>query len=331
MSNSGYESLGYILADNGFDVWFGNNRGNRYGRNHTSLDPDDGTDAFWLFSWDEMGLIDVPTFLHYVLDTTGYANVSWVGHSEGIIYSIDSLFDVILGTTQMFAAATSTQNGDEFLSSAIKKINIFIALAPAAYVSNEKSKLMRALAESDLIYKLLDRGIYEFLPYGPINQIAPEICQMVDKACDLFLMTICGPSLQINTSRIQVYVSNTPAGTSMQNMMHWLQGVINPTFQHYDYGSEALNMDKYGVAVPPMYELKDLNVRVALFAGSHDYLADPLDVQKILDESPTDKIVYYDNQPDYAHLDFVWATNANVRIYNQVVNLLKEYSIVVGK
>ncbi len=47
---------------------------------------------------------------------------------------------------------------------------------------------MRALAKSDLIYKLLDRDIYEFLPHGPINQIAPEICQMVEKACDLFLI-----------------------------------------------------------------------------------------------------------------------------------------------
>jgi hypothetical protein len=64
---------------------FGNNRGNRYGRNHTTLDPDDGTNSFWAFTWDEMGLIDAPTMIHYVLDTTGHSSLSGVGHSEGTI------------------------------------------------------------------------------------------------------------------------------------------------------------------------------------------------------------------------------------------------------
>lgn len=322
VSNDESESLGYILADSGFDVWFGNNRGNRYGRNHTTLDPDNSTSGFWDFSWDEMALVDVPSMIHYVKDITKYDKLQWVGHSEG--------------TTQMFAAASSTSSErnevegvsgviteEDFLTSAILSLDLFVALAPAAYVSNQRSKVVELLANSDVIYRLIDRGVVEFLPYGPIEQIAPEICQMEDKLCDFVLMALCGPTLQLNTSRIQVYVSETPAGTSIQNMMHWLQAALAPTFQRFDFGTPELNIEHYGTAYPPMYELSKLRVNVALFSGGNDYLADSVDVQKIRNEVPSSRIVHDDVQEDYAHLDFVWAYNANERIYGQVVQLLR--------
>jgi hypothetical protein len=86
-------------------------------------------------------------------------------------------------------------------------------------------------------------------------------------------------------------VSETPAGTSIQNMLHWEQGVLNPTFQKYDYGSEELNIQHYGTSVPPMYDLSKLAVKTALFWGGHDYLADPTDVQKIIAEMPAELLV----------------------------------------
>lgn len=328
------ESLGYIMSNAGYDVWFGNNRGNRYGRNHTTLNPDDGTSTFWEFSWDEMASLDIPAMINYVLTTTNYSTLSYVGHSEGTIQMFAAGSDLVFSSSSLGTTTTTLSPVAQAKQLAwkkvkddvLKKINVFVALAPVAYVHNLRSKILVALANSDIINRFLNRGIYEFLPYGPIDQVAPEICQLVNNACDVFLMTICGPTRHVNSTRIQVYVSNTPAGTSTYNMGHWMQGVLTPTFQMMDWGSADANMARYGQAVPPTYDLTTFTIPTAIFNGEHDYLADVDDVARLLQEVPATSIVYQDTEKDYAHLDYTWAYDANVRIYNKVLRVIEKHT-----
>ena len=77
-------TIGYILADAGYDVWMGNNRGNKYSRANVDpeCDPDKNPDKFWKFSWHQMGISDLPAMIDYVLNATGNSSLYYAGHSQ---------------------------------------------------------------------------------------------------------------------------------------------------------------------------------------------------------------------------------------------------------
>lgn len=70
-----------VLLPEGYDVWFGNVRGNIFSRNHSTLDLLDP--LFWDFSWDEMAARDLPAMLTQELLVSGASQLSYIGHSQG--------------------------------------------------------------------------------------------------------------------------------------------------------------------------------------------------------------------------------------------------------
>lgn len=64
---NGDNSLAYVLANAGYDVWLGNNRGNIYSRKHQTLNPDIDTAKFFDFSFYELGKYDLPANVDYIL------------------------------------------------------------------------------------------------------------------------------------------------------------------------------------------------------------------------------------------------------------------------
>ena len=81
------QTFALVLADLGFDVWIGNNRGTKFSTRHRTLSPENP--KFWDYSFQQMGEYDIPAFLKFVHQKTGQ-KIAYIGHSQG--------------TTQMFAA-----------------------------------------------------------------------------------------------------------------------------------------------------------------------------------------------------------------------------------
>lgn len=108
------KALGIMLADQGFDVWIGNTRGNKFSRAHKTLSIE--SKAFWQYSFMQMGQYDVPANIQYVKNTAGVSKVTYIGHSQG--------------TTQMFAALSDPA----VRSKVAPYLKDFYALAPVVYL-----------------------------------------------------------------------------------------------------------------------------------------------------------------------------------------------------
>eukprot|EP01120_Amphizonella_sp_Union-15-10_P013201 TRINITY_DN609_c0_g1_i4.p1 TRINITY_DN609_c0_g1~~TRINITY_DN609_c0_g1_i4.p1 ORF type:complete len:389 (+),score=56.47 TRINITY_DN609_c0_g1_i4:81-1247(+) len=300
--NSPTESLPYILADLGYDVWLGNNRGNGVSMTNINYTPDQA--EFWDFSWDEMALYDFPSQINYVLRVTGQSKLSYVGHSEG--------------TIQAFAGLIHD-------NSLADKIKVYIALAPVAYVTNVEVAILRTLAALDavLIFEVL--GIREFSLPLAIEKFVPDICKIDPSLCDFVLKILTGPFAYLNESRSAYYLTYEPNPTSVKNIIHWSQGVRTRTYQMFDYGTVG-NLKHYNQATPPQYKIGNFPAKLplALFTGGQDYLADPADVQTLINDLPTTPYVH--NQPTYGHLDPLFGYHADVDIYPRVVTLLAQYN-----
>lgn len=284
VNNFQNQSLGFILADAGYDVWLGNNRGNRFSQQHETYKTD--SKEFWAFSWDEMARYDAPDMIEYVLNYTNQTQLAYVGHSEG--------------TTQMFGMPSTMRKDVQ------DKIAVFGALAGVAYVHHCKSIIFDLMAYLDLeaLFELL--GIKQFLPGKVVNALAPDFCDGEAEMglCDFFLELLVGPSTDINETRIQVYVSETPADTSVQNMAHWGQMITHEEFRKYNYGDKEENEKHYGTKDPPYYYLANVTVPTALYSGTNDYLADPDDVKTLVKQLPNSTLIEHVVIDGFAHLDF---------------------------
>jgi len=303
VTNLPHQSLSYILADAGYDVWLGNSRGNKFTKRiHTGAY---NASHDWNFSFDQQAKHDVPETVDFILEKTGYQSLSIVGHSQGC--------------TQTFAAFY-------FQKDLAKKINFFFALAPALYFKHNTCTLL-SLVSNLRVAELLDTlGVHRFMPVT--KEELEGICLAFassPKDADYLLGLLMGSNPgELNYERFGVMVHNFLGMTSVQNMVHWAQMVRHNGFRLYSY--HFGNAIKYGHPDPPRYDISGnypKEVPIAIWYGGADLMVNPKDAEKIIADLPVPP-VFTKMIPEYSHVDFHLGTTAHEKIYVDLLRLLKD-------
>ncbi|XP_031262211.1 triacylglycerol lipase 2-like [Pistacia vera] len=299
--NSPTESLAFILADNGYDVWIANTRGTKYSSKHESLSPSD--QAYWEWSWDELVTYDLTSFVQFVYNNTG-KKLHYAGHS--------------LGTLMAFASFSENK--------LLNKIRSAALLSPIAHLAHVLSPLARTVSEIFLAEDMYWLGLHEFSPRAkPAVQLLEYFCSQPGINCSDLMIYFTGQNCCLNSSTADTFLKHEPQPTATKNIIHLAQMIRTGTIAMYDYGAVE-NMNHYGQSTPPLYNVTSIPNDFPLFMsyGGKDLLSDTDDVKLLLqnlkNHNANKLVVQYIN--NYAHADFVFGFNANQLVYNPLMAFL---------
>ncbi|XP_058227765.1 triacylglycerol lipase 2 isoform X2 [Rhododendron vialii] len=301
--NSPDESLAFILANNGFDVWISNIRGTRFSRRHATLNANDP--EFWNWTWDDLVMHDLPSVIDFVFKQTGQ-KINYVGHSMGTLIALASFSE----------------------GKQVDKVKSAALLSPIAYLSHMTTALGVVAARTFVgeITKLF--GLAEFNPKGaPVANLLKALCAQPGVDCYDLMAALTGKNCCLNSSTVELFLKNEPQSTATKNMIHLAQTVRDGILSKYDYGNGNYNLEHYGESRPPVYNLTNIPHNLPLFLsyGGQDALSDVRDVQTLLDSlklHEPDKIsIQY--VKDFAHADFIMGVTAKDVVFPQVIEFFR--------
>lgn len=168
-----------MLADAGYDVWLGNARGTEPSREHVRLNPNGLLQKkYWEFSWEQMGLYDLPAIVDHIIGKTNAKKINYVGFSQG--------------TTAFLVFASMRPEYNALL-------NDVHLMAPVGYLQGLRQPLMKVAA---LFYKPLKRLANLFRVYKItmdtrlISKAIRLLCvnDRPENICKVVLNAVFGPN-----------------------------------------------------------------------------------------------------------------------------------------
>nr|XP_056705247.1 lipase member M-like [Euleptes europaea] len=299
--NTPNNSVGFALADAGYDVWMINCRGTTWSRRHQNLTTEQ--EEFWDFSFHEMGIYDIPAAIKFILRKTKQEALYYIGHSQG-------------GTLGMITFSV--------LPELAPKVKLVMLFAPSYTMvgTSGPSRLFLSLPDGFIRFMW---GKKEFCLFPQkMKPVNAKFCSttIIDKICVQFISIGFGSNEKnINVSRMDVYAGIFPDSTSVKTMVHWAQVTKSREFKYFDYDSK--NEAVYNMPTPPFYKVEDMTVPTAVWTAGKDILTDIKDTELLLPRLT--HLTFYKHIPDWQHADFVLGLDSPETLYPDIFWLMDQY------
>ncbi|XP_046666167.1 lipase 1-like isoform X2 [Homalodisca vitripennis] len=255
------ESLAFRLSDAGYDVWMTNARGNAYSRSHAKLKPEDK--EFWDFSWHEMGMIDLPAAIDYVLNNTGQPSLHLIAHS--------------MGTTVCFVMASSRPEYNQ-------KLKSLVGLAPVAFLS----KMVQMVGPEGMVEEMANKYMKQWKDSGKV-ELFPRKDLATDDKSQITCLDVEESYRDMCVDKIEeiqkvIGGAYIPAGTSLKTMEHFYQMSVTGIMKHYKFDSAEDNKKAYGSEEPPPYtdNFKKITAPTLLWSSDVDQIVMTKDVDDLV-------------------------------------------------
>lgn len=295
--------LPFELVERGYDVWLGNNRGNKYSKKSVHCAPTDS--SFWNFSMDQFAFHDIPDSIEYILKTTHQPSLSYIGFSQG--------------TAQAFATLSIHPDLND-------KVDVFIALAPAMSPPGLTSSIVNTFVKTSPDIIFLAFGRKSILPSTTMWQsilYPPIFVRLIDASLQfLFGWTACNITAH---QKLAAY-PHLYSYTSTKSVVHWFQIIRNGVFQMYDDDAPSVMSNKSKYYKVAKFPTRNIKTPIVLVYGGSDSL---VDIKVMLRELPRHTVAK--EIPHYEHLDFLWASSVDQLVFPHVFEALDNYAGLAGE
>lgn len=321
------DNLPFRLCELGYDVFLGNNRGNKYSNKHERYNSNQA--EFWDFSIDEFAMYDIPSSIDYILKLKKIDSLTYVGFSQGC--------------SQVLSSISINDDLND-------KIERLILIAPATTPKGLKNWLLNSIINFDptLIYMLFGRKILlKSVMFWRKITYPPMFVKLIDLPNDLLFNW---KSENINIMQKLVSYYHLYSTTSVKCVVHWFQIIKSKKFQMYqekDYFQPFQYPTDMTIRVRKLliiYGMSDSLVDIDILVGQlpdfkhmlftqvkngdivgRKHLVDNIEVaendEEIGDGALSELRVF--GIAEHEHLDLLWGEKEKENVINNVINFLK--------